>query len=232
MNSVAECNLKAKQMMSGYKYLYGAKGQQYTKKLVESLAKKYPNKFTATLKAEALKDADKGYKAGDCSYFVCCVLGIAQVGSTSIKNKAVKLLSISKANAKPGMAIWKSGHIAYIGDDLKIYEFRNTTRDTCVSSWEARANDFKYMFVVKGSPLEKELNNVSVTTVRQSYYYPKYAGKSSSIVSALAAVGEKDTSYNHRRLIARKNGYANYEGSMKENLDLVARLKAGNLIRA
>lgn len=231
MKTVAECNAKAIEMMDGYKYLYGAKGQLYTSKLVESLAKQYPSKFTAALKKEALKDADKGYKAGDCSYFVCSVLGISQVGSTAIKNKAVQLLKINKADAKPGMAIWKSGHIGYIGDDLKIYEFRNTTRDTCVSSWDARAKDFTYMFVVKGSPLYTLLYEIP-TAVEVVTYYPIYTGKSTSITTALASVGEKNTSMAHRKKIALKNGYTSYTGTSKQNLDLVAKLKAGKLIKA
>lgn len=63
--TVNQSTAKAKDMMRGYRYLYGAKGQEYTKSLVNALAKAYPSKYTAALKKEALKDADKGFKAGD-----------------------------------------------------------------------------------------------------------------------------------------------------------------------
>lgn len=230
MLTLKEGNEKAKAMMSGYKYLYGAKGQLYTKQLVETLAKQYKSNYTKTIKAEALKDADKGFRAGDCSFFVCSVMGLEMINSTAIKQKAVKLLNVEKANARVGMALWKQGHIAYIGPNLDVYEFKSTKEDARCTPFDKRAKDFTYMFVVKGSPLYFEeqigaLNNVSI-------YYPKYTGKSSSIVSALASVGEKDTSFNHRRLIARKNGYAYYEGSIRQNLDLVNLLKKGRLIKA
>ena len=63
-------------------------------------------------------------------------------------------------------------------------------------------------------------------------YYPKYTGKGTSIVSALATVGEKDTSMAHRKLIAKANGIEGYYGSVKQNLDMVALIKAGKLIKA
>lgn len=63
-------------------------------------------------------------------------------------------------------------------------------------------------------------------------YYPKYNGLTTSIVSALACVGEKDTSMNHRKKIAAANGVSNYEGTIKQNLQLVALIKQGKLIKA
>ena len=66
----------------------------------------------------------------------------------------------------------------------------------------------------------------------QITYYPKYTGAGTSIVSALASVGEKDTSMSHRKKIAAANGVQNYEGSIKQNLALVNLIKAGKLIKA
>lgn len=63
-------------------------------------------------------------------------------------------------------------------------------------------------------------------------YYPKYTGKGTSIVSALATVGEKDTSMNHRKKIAAANGIKDYQGSIKQNLTLIDLIKAGKLIKA
>ena len=234
MGTVAECNNKAKALCAGgYRYLYGAKGQLYTKQLVESLAKQYKSNYSAAIKKEALKDADKGFRAGDCSYFVCTVLGLSMINSLAIKQKAVELLKPDKKNAKEGMALWKNGHVAYIGEGLKVYEFKSTAADACVSTFESRAKDFTYMFVVKGTALDQELQAKNVDQVIESkMYYPKYTGKSNSIVDALATVGEKDISFNHRRKIAQKNGYQNYEGSIKQNNQLLALIKAGKLIRA
>jgi len=232
--TVAECNQIAEQLCSGpYRYLYGAKGQLYTKQLVETLAKQHKSKYTAALKAEAMKDADKGFRAGDCSFFVCSVLGLEMINSIGIRNKAVKLLKINKKNAKEGMALWKQGHIAYIGPELKVYEFMSTARDAQIHSFDSRAKDFTYMFIVKGSALDQETQTAASTI---SMYYPAYKGGSTSIVSALAAVGEKDTSFAHRKRIASANKsesiLMHYEGSIKQNLKMVELLKAGKLIKA
>ena len=154
MNTIAQSMTLAKQMVSGgYKYLYGGKGQAYTSALVEKLAKQYPSTFTASLKKEALKDADKGYKACDCSHLVCTVLGISAMGSAQLKSTAVKLLPVKKENAKEGMVLWKKGHVAFVGDGLKIYEAKSTAADLTVSTWGKRASAFTYLLVVKGSAL-------------------------------------------------------------------------------
>lgn len=63
-------------------------------------------------------------------------------------------------------------------------------------------------------------------------YYGVYKGKGTSIVSALAAVGEKDTSFAHRKKIAAANGINNYQGTIAQNLKMVQLIKAGKLIKA
>ena len=165
-NAITTSNQLANDMCSsGYRYLYGAKGQAYTAALVNQLRILYPNNINLS---EALKDADKGYKAIDCSGFVCTVLGIPHMGSAQLRSTAVERLPISKANAKPGMAIWKSGHIAYIGDGLKIYEAASTKTDMKISAFESRAGAFTELLVIRdsalaleptaGEPTEKEKN--------------------------------------------------------------------------
>lgn len=67
------------------------------------------------------------------------------------------------------------------------------------------------------------------STVSTIKYYPKYAGKTNSIVDALAAVGEKDTSLTHREQIAANNSIQNYTGSAAQNLKMMQLLMAGKL---
>lgn len=62
-----------------------------------------------------------------------------------------------------------------------------------------------------------------------STYYPRYTGSSTSIVTSLKSVGEKDTSLNHRKEIAFVNGINNYKGTASQNLTMVKMLKAGKL---
>ena len=60
-------------------------------------------------------------------------------------------------------------------------------------------------------------------------YYPKYTGKSQSIVDALKAVGVKDTSLSYRKKIAIKNGISQYTGKSSQNMTILTMLKAGRL---
>lgn len=62
-------------------------------------------------------------------------------------------------------------------------------------------------------------------------YYPKYVGSTTSIVMALAAVGEKDTSISNRQKIGAKNGIPNI-GKVSGNSQMLLVLKAGNLKKA
>lgn len=62
-------------------------------------------------------------------------------------------------------------------------------------------------------------------------YYPTYTGKGTSLVSALATVGEKDTSFAHRKKIAAANSISNYSGTVVQNLTLVNLLKQGKCIK-
>ncbi|MBO5032743.1 MAG: hypothetical protein J6D08_12810 [Lachnospiraceae bacterium] len=67
---------------------------------------------------------------------------------------------------------------------------------------------------------------------RSVTYYPKYMGKSSSIVDGLVAVGEQDTTKTHRAKIASANGITRYTGSATQNTKLLNLLKSGKLIKA
>ena len=62
--------------------------------------------------------------------------------------------------------------------------------------------------------------------------YKAYTGSSKSLVDALKAVGEKDTSKEHRTKIASANGMQNYTGSGVQNTKLLQLLRKGLLVKA
>ena len=62
-------------------------------------------------------------------------------------------------------------------------------------------------------------------------YYPAYKGYSISFVDALKAVGEMDTSKEHRKKIAAANGVSGYTGSVTQNTKLLKLLKNGKLTK-
>ena len=219
--TIQESQKKAEELCRTCRYLYGGKGQKYTKSLVYKLAKQYPTKYTKAITEEALRDADRGFLAIDCSGFVCRVLGIEDAGSTQLKLKAVKTYAVKRASAKPGMVLYKPGHVAYIGEDLNVYEMRSTKADSCISKFEDRAPAFTNMLIIKGSPLEYQEKGIEL--------YPQINYIGFSIVAALQKAGETDTSKAHRTRIAAKNGIFDYTGSAAQNLKMVKLLKEGKL---
>ena len=62
-------------------------------------------------------------------------------------------------------------------------------------------------------------------------YYPKPNTEQKSIVDGLRSVGERDTTFNHRKIIAKANGINDYSGSATQNLLLVNMLNEGKLIK-
>lgn len=63
-------------------------------------------------------------------------------------------------------------------------------------------------------------------------YYKEYTGSTSSIIDALKAVGETDTSFSHRAEIAAQNDIAFYSGTAKQNREMLELLKEGRLEKA
>lgn len=66
---------------------------------------------------------------------------------------------------------------------------------------------------------------------KKETYYPKYTGNSESIVEALIDVGEDDTTFAHRKVIASKNNVSFYKGTAVQNITLLAMLKNGTLLK-
>ena len=60
--------------------------------------------------------------------------------------------------------------------------------------------------------------------------FPKYTGKSKSLVDALKSL-KIDSSYSYRSKIASKNGITGYRGTATQNTKLLTLLKQGSLIK-
>ena len=80
---------------------------------------------------------------------------------------------------------------------------------------------------------KKKGHTVIVTRGRErAECYPAYKGYTVSIIDALKAVGEKDTSFKHRALIADQNNIMYYSGTAKQNREMLQLLKEGRLEKA
>lgn len=66
------------------------------------------------------------------------------------------------------------------------------------------------------------------TQTGSASYYPKYTGKSASLVDALKSL-KIDSSFSNRKKIAVKNGIKSYLGTAKQNTQMLTLLKQGRL---
>lgn len=85
--------------------------------------------------------------------------------------------------------------------------------------------------VVYKEPASKKVEETKKTPAKtKTVYYPKYRGKSSSIVDALKSL-KINSSKKNREKIATLNGIKNYKGSASQNTKLLNLLKKGKLIK-
>ena len=85
--------------------------------------------------------------------------------------------------------------------------------------------------VLYKEPVAKKVEeNVKKPIKKKITYYPRYKGKSSSIVDALKLLSINPSKSNRKR-IATLNGIKNYTGSASQNTKLLNLLKKGKLIK-
>lgn len=86
--------------------------------------------------------------------------------------------------------------------------------------------------VLYKEPVAKKVEeNVKKPIKKKITYYPRYKGKSSSIVDALKSLSINPSKSNRKR-IATLNGIKNYTGSAMQNTRLLNLLKKGKLIKS
>lgn len=86
--------------------------------------------------------------------------------------------------------------------------------------------------VVYKEPTSKKVEETKKTPAKtKTVYYPKYRGKSSSIVDALKSL-KINSSKKNREKIATLNGIKNYKGGASQNTKLINLLKRGKLIKS
>lgn len=78
--------------------------------------------------------------------------------------------------------------------------------------------------------VQKRVNEILKNKNEETYYYPQCNNKYNSLVEALNSIGV-NSSYEYRKKIAIKNGIKNYIGTSTQNIRLLAKLKAGKLIK-
>lgn len=86
--------------------------------------------------------------------------------------------------------------------------------------------------VLYKEPVKKKVEeNTKKPAKKKIIYYPRYKGKSSSIVDALKSLGI-NSSKSNRKKVASLNGIKNYSGTASQNAKLLNLLKRGKLIKS
>lgn len=86
--------------------------------------------------------------------------------------------------------------------------------------------------VLYKEPAAKKVEEAKKTPAKtKTVYYPRYKGKSKSIVDALKSLSI-NSSKNNRKKIASLNGIKNYNGSAAQNTKMLNLLKKGRLIKS
>lgn len=85
--------------------------------------------------------------------------------------------------------------------------------------------------VLYKEPVAKKVEeNTKKPVKKKNVYYPKYKGKSKSLVDALKSLGI-NSGKNNRKRIAVLNGIKNYSGTATQNTRLLNLLKKGKLVK-
>ena len=90
-----------------YVYWYGAKGEECTYKLLNTLSALYPGIYTTTYKQKCMADIRNGKNAIDCSGLVCLAYGISNISTYEMP----KHFTEYTGPIKNGMIVWRRNHV-------------------------------------------------------------------------------------------------------------------------
>jgi hypothetical protein len=111
-------------------------------------------------------------------------------------------------------------------DHVGLVEF---VKDDYIKVIEGNKNDYVGERNIKVNA--RYIRGFIAPKYKDELYYPKYFGKSNSIVDALKVIGINNPSFSLRGKIAKVNGIKLYIGSASQNLKLLDLLKKGKLKR-
>lgn len=92
------------------------------------------------------------------------------------------------------------------------------------------SGNFDLNVLYKEPAAKKVEENTKKPIKKKTVYYPKYKGKSKSLVDALKSLGI-NSSKSNRKKVASLNGIKNYSGTASQNTKLLNLLKRGKLIK-
>lgn len=151
-----------------------------------------------------------------------------------------KMIELAK---KQGIWVEKDNYIPKKGDVI-MYDWDDSGKGDN-KGWPDHTGIIEfvkddYMKVIEGNKNDhvgerniaingKCIRGFIVPKYKDELYYPKYPGKSNSIVDALKAIGINNPSFSLRGKIAKANGIKLYIGSASQNIKMLNLLKQGKL---
>lgn len=180
------------------------------------------------------KDKNVAAKLGQAMMTACnnSNIGYDQSNRTDIIKNGVRTTQKAECDCS---SLVRACIISAAGKD--VGNFTTATECTILAAsglFEAKKEYKNGMALQTGDVLVTKTKGHTVIVVDSTYnkvetqYYPKYIGKSTSIVDALVSVGV-NASKDNRKKIAAANGILNYSGSANQNLNLLSLLKNGVL---
>ena len=118
------------------------------------------------------------------------------------------------------VAIWEYGHIAIFDRNNNFYFSQNPNPCRVI---QINRGGVHYFRLKSSSPAP-----APAPAPANNGYYPKYNGRSGSIVDALKSL-RIDSSFSNRRKIAKANGIGGYVGTPAQNIKMLNLLKQGKL---
>lgn len=220
----------------GKPYWYGTFGNTSTKNLYRTKKKQYPSQYTWSC-----PDNQLNKRVHDCvglikGYLWSKTFTSKPVYKASQDVSANGMYDVSKIKGSissmpdiPGILVFMDGHVGvYIGNGYVIEArghaygvVKTKLRERNWKRW-SKCPFLEYVETEKKNDNKSDNNNVK--------YYPKYKGRSISIVDALASLGIKNE-YKCRTEIAQANGIKMYTGTPSQNLKMLKLLRNGKLIK-
>lgn len=128
-----------------YVYWYGGKGLKCTTSLLYALKNLYPSIYTSSYIKKCENDIKNNKYCIDCSGLICLAYGIPHIGSSQL---CATFKKCKPEEAKPGMVLWRRGHVALVLDENYIIEAKGIDYDVIVSN---RINsNFTYGLYLEG----------------------------------------------------------------------------------
>lgn len=211
----------------GRPYWYGTFGNAASQTLLDMKAKQYPAHYYPT-RIPTYK-SQFGEKVHDCVGLIKGYLWSKSPDSLpeyninqDVSADGMKAICSEKGNMdsipeQKGILVFQPGHIGiYIGSGYVVEArgfaygiVRTPLKNRGWTSWG------RCPWIIYNSEIE---------------YFKKYSGTSKSIADALKSIGEK-SSFEYRKRIAESNGIKEYTGLAVQNIEMLSKLKAGELIK-